>query len=262
MPVARPGLILGAALALLVALRLGETMAQAVGADAATDDTAPLTARGLLVPIRETVLSAEIPGRIESLPVTDGQRIAAGDRIAALDCRTHRLRRDRHAAEIQLAEKTLSVQRQLAARNSGNALDAATARARLDMARVDAALAGAIIEDCVITAPFGGRIEEVRVHPHQYVTEGQPVAALYDDTALEVEIIVPSHWLSWLRPGAAFVLRVEEVGRDVAGTVDHLGARIDPASQSLKIVGRLSPASAPEADLLPGMSGQVRFAGP
>jgi RND family efflux transporter MFP subunit len=229
---------------------------------AAPDGAAPPTVRGLLVPVRETVLSAEIPGRIDAVPVIDGQSVAAGDDIAVLDCRSHRLRRDRHAAEIRLAEQTLAVQRRLSGLNSGSALDAATARARLDIARVDAALTDVVMDRCVIAAPFGGRIETVHVNAHQYVTEGQPVAALYDDSALEVEMIVPSHWLGWLDVGAAFSIAVEELDRSFPGTVTRLGARIDPASQSLKIVGDLSPAPPAAAGLLPGMSGQVRFLGP
>jgi len=254
--------LLVAALVTTAGLLSGLSAPPALAAEPETESAAPLTVRGLLVPIRETVLSAEIPGRIETVSVIDGQRVTSGDEIAALDCSTHRLRRDRHAAEIRLAEKTLAVQRQLSGLNSGSALDAATARARLDVARVDAALTATTIDHCIIAAPFGGRIETVKVDAHQYVTEGQPIVAMYDDSAIEVEVIVPSHWLSWLRPGSPFDLNVEEIQRTFPGTVARLGSRIDPTSQSLKIVGTLSPAPTPAAGLLPGMSGQVRFSGP
>jgi len=256
-------MLVAACLVCALSYPTASAIAQEATAPASTaPPTIPPTVRGLLVPIRETVLSAEIPGLLKAVSVMDGQRVAQGEEIAALDCRTHQLQRDRHAAEIRRAEKTLSVQRQLSGLNSGSALDAATARARLDVARVDAALTANTIEHCVIAAPFGGRIEQVKVDAHQYVTDEQSIVAIYDNNALEVEVIVPSHWLAWLRPGSPFNLDVEEIHHTFPGTVTRLGARIDPASQSLKIVGTLSPAPLPEAGLLPGMSGQVRFSGP
>lgn len=257
---ARPDLM--SRVAAVLAVALVSLVSAAPAGVAATENEDTLTARGLVVPAVETVLSAEIPGRIETVSVIEGQRVAAGAPIATLDCRTHSLRRDRHAADIRLAEKTLAVQRQLAGLNSGSALDRATAQARLDMARVESALTAAIIDRCAITAPFAGLVDAVKVDAHQYVTEGQPVAAVYDDSSLQVEVIVPSRWLAWLRPGLPFVLEVEELARAFPGTVARLGARIDPASQSLKIVGDLATPPSPDTGLLAGMSGQVRFSGP
>lgn len=227
-------------------------------------DAAGHTARGLLVPVQETTLAAELDGQIVEIPVRDGDAVTEGQRLAALDCRIHDLRRDRHEAEARAAGRILGIQRKLASYNSGNALDAATAEADLNKARVDIAIAEALIERCVLTAPFSGRIVEVKVKAYQHVGEGQEVLSLLNDRTLEVDIIVPSRWLVWLGVGTPFTLVVDETGSAHPGHIQRLGARVDPASQSVKVVGVLDgdtaePATTPAAAILAGMSGSVRF---
>lgn len=243
----------------------GQTPAPPPTATAAP--TAAPTARGLLVPQRKTVLAAEIEGKIIDLPVRDGETVARGALLVALDCRIRELRRDRDAAEVRSARKALSVQRQLAGLRSGSALDAALAEADLGKAEADLAIAETMVEMCRITAPYAGRVVQVLVNAHQHVNAGQAMVEMLDHTALEVEVIVPSRWLNWLRTGTRFTFFVEETGGRHDGVIQRLGARIDPASQSLKVVGRLettetgaqSTTGASPGALLPGMSGRVVF---
>lgn len=238
--------------ALLVALLVAAVPAGHGAAQAQTE------ARGLVVAGEQTVLSAEVAGKVTELAVQEGERFRKGDVLAKVDCRIHRLTRDRLTAEARSAEKTLLVQRQLAELNSGSALDAAVAESELARARAEIAIASETIEKCSVAAPYDGRVVAVEISRHQHVAVGQPMVEILDDRELEVEIIVPSHWLAWLKTDAAFVLTVDETGARYAGHIVRAGTRIDPASQSLKIVGRLD-APAPAGTLLPGMSGTASF---
>jgi membrane fusion protein, multidrug efflux system len=67
-----------------------------------------------------------------------------------------------------------------------------------------------------------------------------------------VELLVPSRWLAWLRPGGGFTVRLDETGREHPVGVKRLGVRIDPVSQTVKLFGRIEGQ---ERDLLPGMAG-------
>ena len=69
-------------------------------------------------------------------------------------------------------------------------------------------------------------------------------------------MLAPSRFLSWLQPGTAFVLRIDELGRDFPAAVTRIGPRIDPVSQSVKIFGQIQGEF---ADLVPGMSGIARL---
>ena len=70
---------------------------------------------------------------------------------------------------------------------------------------------------------------------------------------------MPSAWLRWLKTGFAFSVAVDETGKTYPATVVRTGARVDPVSQSIKVIGRITE-NAPE--LIPGMSGPVDFERP
>lgn len=212
--------------------------------------------RGLVSAKQHTILSSQLAGRLARLESNTGDRFRKGNVLAAIDCDVQRAQVAEHRAELNAAETAMGVQRQLAGLKSGSTLDAAMAEGNVGKARARLALASATAEMCEIRAPFDGRVVDRRVEPFQHVAAGQAVLEVQDDTVLEVEIIVPSQWVAWLKPGSPFAITVDETGKDYAGKLTRLGVRIDPASQSLKVVGELSGAA---GDLLPGMSGTARF---
>ena len=114
----------------------------------------------------------------------------------------------------------------------------------------------AMISKCKVAAPFSGRIAEQKVREQQYVQPGQALLDILDDSALELEFIVPSRWLQWVRPGYSLRIRIDETGRSYPARVQRLGARVDPVSQSVKVVAVIE-GKFPE--LLAGMSGRASF---
>jgi multidrug efflux pump subunit AcrA (membrane-fusion protein) len=111
---------------------------------------------------------------------------------------------------------------------------------------------------CSIAAPFAGRVAKRHVAAHQYVTPGVPLLDILETGQLELQMIVPSKWLAWLKPGAAFTVQVEELGKSFPAKVQRLGAQIDPVSQTVAVFGVMDGS---HAGLLPGMSGWAVFAG-
>ena len=136
-------------------------------------------------------------------------------------------------------------------------LEVAAAEVQKDKADLDAADATA--SKCTIAAPFSGVTVEQKAREFQYTTPGQALLDILDDHALEVELIVPSRWLSWLKPGYTFQVRIDETDKSYPAKVTRLGGRVDPVSQSIKVIGEIVGA-APE--LMAGMSGRATMAPP
>ena len=78
----------------------------------------------------------------------------------------------------------------------------------------------------------------------------------FDDSQLEITVLVPSNWLKWLKPGYEFKVFSEETQREYPAKVKMVGARIDAVSQSIKITGVITGKV---DDLLAGMSGRAIF---
>jgi multidrug efflux pump subunit AcrA (membrane-fusion protein) len=99
------------------------------------------------------------------------------------------------------------------------------------------------------------RIANVR----EVAASGQPLMRIQTGRDVELELIVPSQWLTWLGPGAAFQFRIDETGNTIRGEVTRLGASVDPVSRTIRVTARVTQS---EGLILPGMSGSARFDDP
>ncbi len=201
-------------------------------------------------------LSAAIAGQIQRLDVREGDRVAEGAPLVTIECSLQRASRQVAAAKSESAQAKLTVNQQLVKNNAASILEVQVAQAEMQMAQAEMAAADAVLRKCDIRAPFAGVVASKSAQAYQYVREGDPLLELVDATNLEVELVVPAAWLVWLKPGLSFSITLDGVGADRAAVVDRLGGRVDPVSQTVRMLGRIEGGS---AGLLPGMSGIVHF---
>lgn len=221
-------------------------------------DTAP-EIRAQLVPKRSTILSAEVAAQISELPLREGDSFAEGQRLVAFDCGVQRARLAHAAAQETATRKAYEVKSKLNALNSIGALELETAAAEHAVAEADLQMAKVITSHCVISAPFAGRMGPMEVKRYQSVAEGQKLMEILDPSELEAEMLVPSSWLKWLKPGYALEIGIEETGRKYPAKVSRLSPRIDPVSQSIRVFAVIDGKF---PDLLPGMSGRALLSAP
>lgn len=212
-----------------------------------------------LSPIRQTVLSSELAGKLTELTVKEGDAFKQGQRLAGFDCSVQRAQLTRSEAAQSGAQKKLNVAKRLDALESISQAEVAQAQADLAVAQAESGVGRAMLARCNLEAPFSGRVSQRMVQRFQHVAEGTELLAIYDDSAYQLELIVPSSWLSWLKPGVDFQVRLDETGQDYPAQIERLGAAIDPLSQSLKVFARITGET---AGLLPGMSGVARLQPP
>ena len=117
----------------------------------------------------------------------------------------------------------------------------------------------AVVEKCTVSAPFSGRVAEQKVREQQFAQLGQPLLDIIDDSVLELEFLVPSSWLRWLRVGSNLQVQIDETRKNYPARFIRIGARVDPVSQSIKVVASIN-GKFPE--LMAGMSGRVQIATP
>ena len=215
--------------------------------------------RAQLVPRHTTVLSSEIAGKISALPVREGEAFAQGQELAAIDCDTYRARLQLAEAKTTGAERKLEAVRLLDARRAVGKVDLDLAVVDVDAARAEQQMAAKDVSRCTLLAPFAGRVAELRVKRFQSVAAGEPVIDILNERDLELELLVPSRWTSWMKLGAAFRMDVEELDRTFEAEITRIVPRIDPVSQTIKIFGRI-PGDHPE--LTAGMSGKARLTPP
>lgn len=212
--------------------------------------------RAMVAAPNRAMLSAQISARVVTVSKRVGETFRQGDPLIAFDCTPYEARASAARAALSGAETTLeSTTRMFDLRSVGKA-DVDLAKSSVQKARAELAIQEHDVRNCRVAAPYDGRVTERRANPHEIVKAGDPLLAVLDHRELELEILVPSTWLRWIKPGTAFTVTLDATGGTYPAEVVRLGAQVDTASQSVQVFGRFK--GVPE-DVLSGMSGDVAF---
>lgn len=215
--------------------------------------------RAQLSPRDFTTLAAEIGAKVEKVAVREGDRFKKGQTLIAFDCSIQRAEMAEARAALTAADKTVSVNNRLLELQTIGRLESDVALAERDKARAKVDANAAVLGKCAISAPFDGRVVEQKVRAQQFVQPGQALLDILDDSELELDLVVPSKWLVWLKPGHTFQVVIDETAKTYPVKLIRVGARIDPVSQSVKVTGAIG-GNFPE--LAAGMSGKVLLSPP
>jgi RND family efflux transporter MFP subunit len=215
--------------------------------------------RAQLLPRRYTTVAAEIGAKVNRLPVAEGGSFKSGQLLVGFDCSLQHAQLQKAQAELEGTEQTHKSNQRLAELNSVGQLELDLSRSAMGRARAELGANQAVLSKCSILAPFSGRIAEQKVREQQYVQPGQSLLDIIDDSVLELEFLVPSNWLSWLRVGGKFQVQIDETRKSYPAKFIRIGARVDPVSQSVKVAAAID-GKFPE--LIAGMSGRVQVLPP
>lgn len=210
--------------------------------------------RAQLSPRRYTTLAAEIGAKVSRLPVPEGGGFKAGQALVSFDCSLQQAQLKKARGALLAADKIYAANRRLAEMQSIGKVELAVSEAEVIKNKADLDAMSAMLAKCHIAAPFAGRVAEQKVREQQFVQPGQPLLEIIDDSVLELEFIVPSKWLAWLKPGYGFQVVIDETAKTYPAKVLRIGAKVDPVSQSVKLAAAID-GKFPE--LIAGMSGRV-----
>lgn len=212
--------------------------------------------RAQLTPYQQTTFSAEIAANISKLPLREGELFNKDQKLVEFDCALLNAQLHKSSATAEIAIQSLDVSKKLEKLNSISTLEVDQASAKVKETEAELEAMKVNVSKCSLSAPYSGKIAKLYVDAYQYVTPGKPLMDILDTSRLEVRLIVPSGWLSWLKTGNRFSIQIEELGKTYQAKVVRLGARIDPVSQSLQIFGEIEGK---HGELIPGMSGWASF---
>lgn len=209
--------------------------------------------RGVVKAVERASLSTDIASRIVRLPFREGEHFEKGALLVEFDCRRQRADLEALQGTLREAKLNLSTSVTLDRYKAIGRNDVKIARARLQKAQGELKSLSARVEDCVVKAPFAGRVAELSVRELEFTSPQQPYLTIVGDQKMEIEAIVSSAMLVSLEPGHTMRFRVDELNDvTVAATVSSVGAVIDPVSKTVKIKAAVQD---PPRGLTAGMSG-------
>lgn len=214
------------------------------------------TLRVLVTASREATISGQLDARILFAGPGDGEAFNKGDTLIKFDCSIYNAALGEARAELNGAKATLATKQKLDRLGSSSGLELALAKAAV--AKATAAVTGASwrVRQCVIRAPFDGRVVKRLANAFEVVRPGQELNRIASIRDPEIRVIVPSRWSARLSSGDSFAFTLEETGKSYNAEVISLGAKIDPASQSIELRGKILN---PTPEIIIGMSGTARM---
>ena len=103
---------------------------------------------------------------------------------------------------------------------------------------------------------FDGAVEEVVVNTFETIQPQVELMKIIQTEVLELEMVVSSEWISWLKIGHPIKVYIDEIQKEFNATISGIGANVDAVSQTIQLKGTITDTS---PALLPGMSGRVVF---
>jgi RND family efflux transporter MFP subunit len=198
-------------------------------------------------------------GRLAEFPLRDGDRFKKDQLVARFDCAVQQGALARTRGVLEEKRHVMETNQRLRQLGTSSGMEFGVAEAQLHVATAEVTMATAIVDKCILRAPFNGRASGALVHENQFVTEGAPLIEVLSDKELEIQMIVPSLWLSWLKTGAMFDIAVIETNRVYHAELTRISGKVDAVSQSINVYGKITN---PSDDLLPGMSGRALLSPP
>ena len=189
-------------------------------------------------------LATDVSGKVDTVHIHDNQVVHKGQLLLTLD--KVRLRNALEQADaaverasVQLASSRRENQRYQALQSAisqqerdNHRDEQSLAKANLDQALADQALARINLQRAALYAPVDGVITNFSLRPGAYATAGQPIMALVDSNSFYIAGYFEETKLGQIQNGDKVIIRIMGEQRPLYGHVDGLSAGINDSERT------------------------------
>jgi len=209
-----------------------------------------------VVPAEKRLVSAEVSGVVQSVPVREGQRVQSGEVLAALDDSDYRVMWQTAATNFALARRQLQE-----AEGRRDWAAATQAQFNLDQHKAEMDLYREKVEETRLRSPIAGIIVTPKVEEKtgQLLKAGDAFCEVVDEDHLAVDMNVPETDVAWIRPATPVALKLNALPtRTFAGNVERISPQTVTADEEEFFVTRAIFPN-PGGAARPGMAGQAKI---
>ena len=217
--------------------------------------TQEVTAVGSLLANESVMIRPEVAGRVAAIHFNEGQAVAAGARLVALDAAEVQAQLDASRADARLTEQRAERAAELFKKNfiSQQALeDAREAHKKATAQRQENEARASKTE---IRAPFSGIVGLRQVSAGAYLKAGEDIVRLDKIDVMKLDFRVPEGYLGKIRGDQPVAVRVDAFpGEQFSGRVYAIETTVDERTRTVLLRGRVENKG---LKLRPGMFARV-----
>tara|TARA_E500000178_G_C17038287_1_gene764801 strand:- start:4310 stop:5278 length:969 start_codon:yes stop_codon:yes gene_type:complete len=185
---------------------------------------------GKLLPVEQSKLSFEIPGKIKNIYVDVGDDVKEGQVLAKLDDREALARLNQVKASYDLSKQVFERFQDL--RNQGHIslqeLDKATSD--LTIAKSEYEFYAVKLEQTSLMSPYDGVIQNRFLDSGTVINQGIPILEIIDSNYVEAHISMPVQYLNDMRIGNDYDFEID--GKDLKAQLSRLAPMSPGGSDS------------------------------
>ncbi|MDR0834936.1 MAG: efflux RND transporter periplasmic adaptor subunit [Candidatus Symbiothrix sp.] len=200
-------------------------------------------------------LSFQVPGYVERVLVTEGQKVNKGQLLAVLSKGSLESAYLAAQASLKQAEDAYKRLSLLHDNNSLPEIKYVEVQTSLEQARSLEQIAKKNLDDCNLYAPFSGIIAKRSIDEGTNVLPGTPAFKVVKINAVKAKIAVPENEIAALKVGQQAQVMVTAAGNAThEGRIDEKGILASPLSHTYEVRILLNNS---QGELMPGMACKV-----
>ena len=172
-------------------------------------------------------ISPDEAGRVETLGVREGDEVAAGGALFALDADLQRAAVDEATAAVTNARQSFDRAKELLKRAVGSQKSYDDAESALRTAEARLASAKTRLDRRRVQSPAGGTIQEVYYRVGETVQPSRPIVSLLPPGNVKIRFFVPQAVLPGVRIGDRIAIRCDGCMSDLAARVRFISAQAE-----------------------------------
>lgn len=191
--------------------------------------------RGAVESRRNILVSAEIPGKITSIKVKEGQRVRQGQVLLTLDADIIRNNIAELKTALELAEAVFERQANLWKKNIGTEIQYLEAKNRKESLERSLATANSQLDQSIIRAPFSGSIDALPAKEGEIAQPGMPLVRVVNPEDMYIMADVSERFVGRFKQGDEVEVMFPSQNEQLLSKISSISQVINTDNRTFKV---------------------------
>lgn len=194
-----------------------------------------ITIQGSVMADNLASASAELPGRILSLRVKEGDNVRKGQLIATIDVESIEKQKAELETSLELATTVYERQKRLWDQNIGSEIQYLQAKNSKERLEKSLEVIGVQLTKNNVYAPIGGVVEREVLQAGELASPGLPIVQILNTSNLKVVADVPENYINIVNRGKKVEVGVPALEMSRMASISLIGRTVDPANRTFPV---------------------------
>lgn len=195
---------------------------------------------GTVTSKQNVLISAEAGGRVESIPVREGEKVNKGAVLVHIENSAAQDQLAEAKSGYELAKTTYEKRKNLWDQNIGSEIEYLQAKNNYQAAQSRYEQAQVQYDKTMIKAPISGTVDDIRVNEGEFVNMGMPVVRVVDLDHVEIEAELSEQYLKAVHYGDSVLVKMPALDIQQNAVINFVSQVINPDNRSFKIKVKLN----------------------